>query len=199
VETSYPDRAYFLISGPMASGKSTVARLLAQRFDRAVHVEGDVFRRSVVAGRQEMTPDVPSEALAQLRLRYRLTAMVGDAYFAEGFTVVAEDVIAGPLLAECVGLVRSRPLRVVVLLPSPEAIATREAARSQAGYRAGSWSVERLHEGFASRTPRIGLWLDTSRQSPEQTVDAIVHAPRSTWLRPESGDRPAPSPERRTT
>src|SRR6184192_104019 len=38
----------YLITGPMAAGKSTVAHLLASRFDRGVHLEGDVFRRSIV-------------------------------------------------------------------------------------------------------------------------------------------------------
>ena len=41
----------------MAAGKSTVARLLASRFERGVHLEGDFFRRSVVSGRAEMTPE----------------------------------------------------------------------------------------------------------------------------------------------
>ncbi|WP_249019480.1 zeta toxin family protein [Conexibacter sp. S30A1] len=40
----------YLITGPMAAGKSTVARLLAARFERGVHLEGDVFRRSIGAG-----------------------------------------------------------------------------------------------------------------------------------------------------
>lgn len=62
----------YLITGPMAVGKSTVARLLASRFERGVHLEGDVFRRSIVSGRAEMTPDPSPEALDQLRLRYRL-------------------------------------------------------------------------------------------------------------------------------
>ena len=31
--------AVYLISGPMAAGKSTVARLLASRFSRGVHLE----------------------------------------------------------------------------------------------------------------------------------------------------------------
>lgn len=32
-----------LITGIQAAGKSTVAQLLAQRFERGVHVEGDVL------------------------------------------------------------------------------------------------------------------------------------------------------------
>ena len=69
----------------MAAGKSTVARLLASRFDRSVHLEGDVFRRFVVSGREEMTPDATPEALEQLRLRYRLAAAAADVYFEAGF------------------------------------------------------------------------------------------------------------------
>ena len=67
-------RAVYLITGPMAAGKSTVAGLLALRFARGVHVEGDVFRRSIVSGRVEMTPQPAADSIAQLRLRYRLAA-----------------------------------------------------------------------------------------------------------------------------
>jgi predicted RNase H-like nuclease/chloramphenicol 3-O-phosphotransferase len=162
-------RAVFVITGPMAAGKTTVGRLLAER---GVHLEGDIFRRSIVAGREEITPALSPEALAQLRLRYRLAASAADAYFEEGFTVVLEDVIAGPLLPEFLTLVRSRPLHVVVLLPPIETLAARETARGAAGY--SRWSVDQLHEAFATGTSRIGLWLDTSHQTPEESVEAIL-------------------------
>ena len=164
--------AVFLITGPSAAGKTTVARLLAERFPRGVHLEGDVFRRSVVAGREEMTPEPSPEALEQLRLRYRLAAQAADTYFAAGFTVVLEDVVAGDELPRLVELVASRPLHVVVLLPSIEAIRSRDDARGQTGY--GRWHVEALRGGFAERTPRLGLWLDTSNQEPAETVDEIL-------------------------
>ncbi|MBA3718523.1 MAG: hypothetical protein H0W87_09905 [Actinobacteria bacterium] len=48
----------FLLTGPSAAGKSTVGRLLARRFERGVHLEGDVFRRSIVSGREEPLPDL---------------------------------------------------------------------------------------------------------------------------------------------
>jgi hypothetical protein len=63
----------------MAAGKSMVARLLAERFERGVYLEGDFFRRSVVSGRLEMTPNASPEAVEQLRLRYRLAATAADA------------------------------------------------------------------------------------------------------------------------
>jgi chloramphenicol 3-O-phosphotransferase len=168
-----PVRAIYLITGPMAAGKTTVARLLASRFERGVHLEGDVFRRSILRGREEMTPDPSAEALEQLRLRYRLAAAAADAYFAAGFDVALEDVAAGPLLEDYLTLVRSRPCHVVVLLPSVETVAAREAAREGKGY-SGDWTVDDHHADFAAATPRVGIWLDTSNLTPDETVDEIL-------------------------
>jgi GrpB-like predicted nucleotidyltransferase (UPF0157 family)/chloramphenicol 3-O-phosphotransferase len=162
----------YLITGPMAAGKSTVARLLASRFARGVHLEGDLFRRSIVSGREEVTPDLRPEAMEQLRLRYRLAASAADTYAGAGFTVALEDVVAGPLLGEFRTMIRSRPCHVVVLLPSVEAIAEREASRRQKGY--GAWTIEALYEGFVASTPRVGTWLDTTEMSPDETVDEIL-------------------------
>ena len=181
----YPDAgmpygtATFLLSGPSAAGKTTVARLLAQRFPRGVHVEGDVFRRCVVAGRAEMTPEPSREALTQLRLRYRLAALVADTYFDAGFAVVLEDVIAGPLLEECSGLIRSRPLHVVVLLPTLQAVSLREHRGRIRAMRTGQSRSFMMRSRRS--TPRIGHWLDNSGQSPEQTVQEILRL--LTWSR----------------
>ena len=164
--------AVVVITGAMAAGKSTVAQLLAERLPRAAHVRGDVFRRMLVSGRADVAPDAAEEAEAQLRLRYRLSAMVADEYAAHGWTAVVQDVILGDHLTSYVDAVRTRPRYVVVLAPSPDALRAREEQRPKTGY--GAWTVEDLDRGLREGTPRIGLWLDTTEQTPDETVRAIL-------------------------
>jgi chloramphenicol 3-O-phosphotransferase len=162
----------FLITGPQAAGKTTTARLLAQRFPRGAHVEGDAFRRNIVSGRAEMTPGATEDALDQLGLRYRMAAMVADAYADAGFVVALDDVIAGPLLEECLGLFRTRDVNLIVLFPPLSVIEDRAAGRPTSGYV--RWTPAELHHLFAEETPRIGTWLDNSSQTADETVDAIL-------------------------
>jgi predicted kinase len=144
--------AIFVITGIMASGKSTVAQLLAERFQRGVHVRGDIFRRMIVAGREEMTPDAAEEALKQLTLRYKLAAMTADAYFEAGFNVVVQDNFIGKALQDFIDMIHSRPLFVVALCPRPEVVAAREEARRKKGY--GEWTITTF-------SPRPGIWPNT--------------------------------------
>ncbi|MFB4313489.1 AAA family ATPase [Actinomadura sp. 21ATH] len=164
--------AVYLVTGVQAAGKSTVAQALAERLPRSAHVRGDAFRRFVVGGRAEMGPEPSQEALEQLRLRHRLAAEVADSYAEAGFTAVLQDVLLGEWLPWTIGRIRTRPLYVVVLAPGPEAVAKREAGRDKRAY--GAFSVEDLDRILRETTPRVGLWLDSSGQTVEETVDEIL-------------------------
>lgn len=166
------EQAIWLITGIMASGKSTVAQLLAERLDKAAHLRGDVFRRMIVSGREEMTPQPNGEALRQLRLRYKIAANVADTYFQSGFSVVLQDVILGPELAQLVAIIHAKPLYVIVLAPSVEVVEAREQARGKVGY--GAWSAADLDRVLRVDTPKIGIWIDSTHQTPEETVDEII-------------------------
>ncbi|MFC8078594.1 AAA family ATPase [Streptomyces sp. NPDC057307] len=164
--------AVVLITGVMAAGKSTVAGLLAERLPRAAHVRGDTFRRMLVSGREEMLPEPTAEATAQLDLRQRISATVADEYASDGWTAIVQDIVIGPDLSRFVARVRTRPLYVVVLTPSTDAVRHREHTRPKTGY--GVWTVEALDHSLRTETERIGLWLDTTEQTPQETVAAIL-------------------------
>lgn len=168
-----------LVTGIQAAGKSTVAQALAERLDRSVHVRGDLFRRMIVKGRVEMgSARPPAEAVRQLELRYRLAAATADGYVDAGFTVVLQDIIIGRHLSDVVLTIRTRPLYVVVLAPRADVVQRREdgreAVRGKTAYKPGDESVAELDAHLRAETPKIGIWLDTSDQTVEETVDELL-------------------------
>ncbi len=164
----------FVISGVSAAGKSTVARLLAERFERGVCVPGDAIRAMMVSGRADVRPDAEAEALRQLALRYAGALSVAEVFLTGGFDVVVEDVIIGPILREFLGLVPVPEFHLVFLDPDAAAIERRERERDRIAYGPGRWSVGGLQALLREETDRIGLWLDTTGRSAEQTVEAIL-------------------------
>ena len=165
-----------VVTGVMAAGKSTVAELLAARLPSSVHLRGDLFRRMVVNGRAEMSADASPEALRQLELRYDLTALAADRYAAAGFDVVVQDVVIGPALPAFVARIRTPARFLVVLAPDVATIAQRERDRPKTGYVGFTPTV--LDRVLREETPRIGYWLDSSGQTPADTVEEILtHLP----------------------
>ncbi|WP_068797015.1 AAA family ATPase [Pseudonocardia sp. HH130630-07] len=163
----------YLVTGIQASGKSTVAEALARRLpEPAAHVHGDQFRRWVVTGRADMTPDAGGPAVQQLRLRHELTARTADGYAAAGFSVVVQDVVLGPHLDEMITALRTRPLHVVVLAPRPEVAAQRRADRDKT--TSDAFTSAALDRVLRTETARRGLWLDSSDLDVDATVGQIL-------------------------
>jgi chloramphenicol 3-O-phosphotransferase len=160
-----------LITGAMAAGKSTVAQALAERMNPSVHLRGDIFRRMVVNGRAEMTSNPDEEALRQLMLRYQAAAETAKLYCNAGFDVIYQDVVIGPMLKEVVAMYVDFPLHVIVLCPNASVITHREKTRSKIGY--GRVTVQQLQQAMHD-TPRLGLWIDSSEQSVEETAQQIL-------------------------
>lgn len=165
-------KALFVITGVMAAGKSTIAELLSRNLKKCVHLHGDVFRKMIVTGREEMCENPSEEALRQLDMRYNIAANTAKEYFDNGFTVVVQDNYLGEKLTYFTSLLKGYPVYVIVLCPDIKTIEHREAHRGKRGYT--GFTVESLYNSFIETTPKIGLWLDTSNMSPEETVEEIL-------------------------
>ena len=163
-----------VISGVSAAGKSTVARLLAQRFERGVCVPGDAIRAMIASRCIDMRPGAEQEALRQLALRYAGALSVARVFLAGGFDVVVEDVIIGPILHEFLTLVPVPEFHLVFLDPDAAAIRQRELERDRIAYGPGRWSDDGLQTVLRAETDRLGLWLDTTGQSAAETVESIL-------------------------
>ncbi|TDD45112.1 hypothetical protein E1263_39360 [Kribbella antibiotica] len=170
-----------LVTGLQASGKSTVAPLLAARLGPpAATLDGDIFFNGVVAGAEVMTPDASPEAVRQLELRYDASALVAQHYADNGFDFVASDIVLGEHVERWLSRLKGVDTYLVVLTPSVESIVEREIGRGgNNSYRdwqeGGSLAdgVRALQAGL-DEIPRRGLWVDTTGQTPEQTVDVIL-------------------------
>ena len=168
----------WLITGVQASGKSTVAELLARRFARGVHVRGGQFYRWAVSGWVHFDDrERPEEARRLLDLRYRLSAMVADEYASAGFAAIVQDNIYGNHVVRWLESVTTRPRHLVVLRPRMDVVAARDEQRrlstGKVAYR-GGFTVAKNDADLASTPRQLGLWIDTSDQAPEQTVTDVL-------------------------
>jgi hypothetical protein len=168
-----------LVTGVQSSGKSTVGRLLAHRLTPAAFIEGDDLWRMVVSGREDMADPPTEAALAQLELRHRHGAMLSQSFVEAGIHAVHVDNIYGPAVVDQLHRLTCRRA-LVVLRPSVEAVAEREAGRGTGAYDAwigagGSLAdTVRRFDGWLAETPSVGLWVDSTHQTPDQTVDWIL-------------------------
>jgi chloramphenicol 3-O-phosphotransferase len=182
------DAEVFVVSGTQGAGKTTVASLLAQSFPRGVHIEADLLQRMIVAGgvwpdagaTNASQPDVLGEAGDQLRLRLHHACLLARSFVSHGFSAVIDDIVIGKRLDDLLDELNGEPFYFIMLLPDTEAVRQRELGRGSRLFEQWEW----LDGEARQRTRRLGLWLDTSRQSPRETVVEIVARAQEALVEP---------------
>ena len=163
----------YIITGAMASGKSTIAKSLVQRFEKSAHVGGDAFLRMIARGGAVMGPVLDDEGNRQLHLRQDIAMDAVRRFVGAGFTTVYQDILIGADFIRVIGKLSDLAPRVVVLDPSIDTLAQRDADRHKTGY-GEHFPPHVLAEALRSETPREGLWLDTSAMTIDEVVEEIL-------------------------
>jgi chloramphenicol 3-O-phosphotransferase len=119
------DAEIWIICGNACAGKTTTARLLAQRLPRAAHVDGDEMQRLIVSGCRWPAPGdsdpatgrLTGEAGVQYALRIRNACLVAAAFADAGITAIVTDSVINDGFESLTGVLSGRPVNFVVLRP----------------------------------------------------------------------------------
>ena len=112
------------------------------------------------------------EAERQLRLRLAHVCLLGRSFFHAGFSVVLDDIILGDRWDQLQAGLRDVPFSLVVLAPRMEVVLERDRARAKRTL-GEEWAAY-LDAELRATMAGVGVWVDTSHQTPDETVDEIV-------------------------
>jgi predicted kinase len=176
-----------IVTGPPGAGKTTIARLVADHFDKAVCIESDWFWSTVVRG---FVPPWEAEADTQNRVIVGAVASSAAVMASGGYAVVLDGIV-GPWNLDILAR-QFEPAGIgahyVVLRPA------RRVALARATARMGEERV-RGHPALSDEGPVLHMWdqfsdlgryessvIDNSELSPEATAELIWEGlDRGSW------------------
>src|SRR3954468_16228599 len=153
-----------IITGPPGAGKSTVARLVADRFEPSALVEGDVFFGFVARG--YIDPWL-AESHEQNTVVTEATARATSVYARGGFTTIFDGMVGPWFLPTFLQYADLDAVHYAVLMPTVETCVERVLDRPEHGFRDEA-VTRQMHASFAD-----------GDVDPRSVIDAESDARRS--------------------
>lgn len=163
-----------IVSGPPASGKSSVAESLCARYDRTVHLQTDDFYDSIRMG--YIRPWFSASDRQNIMVT-RAAARAAAAYAEELFAVMIDGVIGPHLLPVYIEELRSAavPVHLALLLPTLDETIRRGLER-EATIRVQEAQLRQMHAQFIEWGDFAGCTFDNTSMTADEAADAIMDA-----------------------
>jgi predicted kinase len=166
----------FVLTGAPGAGKSTVARALAARFERAFVIPMDDLREWVVSGREDPGPNWNEETTRQFDLAYHAAADLADRYSRAGFAVIIEHVVFPNEEEKLRARLSDREYRTVMLDCRAETNHHRNQTRTGKNMNPHDLTplIDHIRDGL--QPAAHWLRLDSTDLTVEETVDRIINS-----------------------
>jgi guanylate kinase len=159
-----------ILTGPPASGKNTIAALVARRRSRCAVIDVDIVRWMVLQSYK--APWDGKEGKAQQKLGVQNACLLAKNFSRAGYDVIILDVLTDETAQRYQAELSEFTLKIVLLLPTLEEIKSRNADR---GKRITDVEVEMLYN-WQRQLSVYDAQIDNSDLTAAETADQLVNA-----------------------